>query len=136
MRLAIACGLLAASLGCAFADDAQQAYQAGFQRGYEAGYAAGVDAGTVMNRGLPMRTPGSVIWKPIEIDRLGPGTVMLPGQNFTATIDPARPDASFSFKPDSSVAIIPRSAVDEIKQKMGADFVEKNMILNNNTGVE
>lgn len=136
MRLLIAGGFLSASLGCAFADDAQEAYQAGYQRGYEAGYAAGVDAGTVMNRGQPTGAPGSVIWKPIEIARSGPGTVMLPGQNFTATIDPAQPDASFSFKPDSSVAIIPRSAVEEIKQKMGADFVQKNMILNNNAGVQ
>lgn len=135
MRRAIAGAFLTASVSCAFADEAEQAYQAGYQRGYEAGYAAG-SAGTVMNRRFPAGPPGSVIWKQIEIDPSGPGTVMLPGQNFTATIDPARPDASFSFKPDSSVAIIPRSAVDEIKQKMGADFVQKNMILNNNAGVQ
>ncbi|MCR5859456.1 hypothetical protein [Mesorhizobium sp. J428] len=127
MRQILSYVFLAVSLSGAHADEAS--YRAGYQTGYSDGYRDA--AGTVMNRARPFGTSGTVIWKPFVPDTAQPGSILLPGQNFSATIDPAQRDSAFTFNPDSSVAIIPRPAMDEIKQKMGSEFVQENMILNN-----
>lgn len=129
MRTITSLTFLVGSVCVSFAGEVEDAYAAG----YQAGYAAGYGAGTTFSRGTTTSPSSRALQPSLELGRAASGTVMIPGSKFDVVIDPIEQKLPFEFTPDSSVAIIPKAAVDQIQQKMGADFIQKNMMLNNAT---
>ncbi|WP_112097455.1 hypothetical protein [Mesorhizobium hawassense] len=88
------------------ADSLEEAYK----RGYEDGYKA---AGTTFLPGSSTVLGGS-------------------GPSFKAVIAPA-PGTNFQIGQDSTVAIIPKDALSQFKDKLGKDFIYDNKILMNDS---
>jgi len=108
--------LLTALIVTAIMPAQARAQESEFDRGYKAGYAQALADNT----------------KPVV-----PGTVIIPGSQFSTILEPGASGTNFELSNESTIAIIPDSSLKDMTEKLGADYLkDNNIILNNRLEVE
>jgi len=113
-KLLIASVIIVVNPVSAYADKLDDAYNRGFEDGHQKGFDEGVKAG---------RDQQTAEW-------LSGGKTLLNGPDFKAIIAP-KAGTNLQVGEDSTVAIIPKDAVTQFKDKLGKDFIYDNKILMN-----